>query len=91
MSASHMQPLTVAATLHRYRLAAGYTQEELAERAGISARSISDIERGVSKIPHADTMDGLADALGLSPEERATLHAAARAHRSLGTQSAHGD
>jgi tripartite motif-containing protein 71 len=80
-----MQPLTVAAVLHRYRVAAGYTQEELAERACISARSISDIERGISKAPHVGTLDGLADALGLSREERAALHAAARGHRSPGS------
>jgi transcriptional regulator with XRE-family HTH domain len=31
--------------LRRYRSAAGLTQEELAERAGLSARAVSDIER----------------------------------------------
>src|SRR5579863_10624291 len=35
--------------LWRLRLAAGLTQEDLAERAGVSARSISDFERG---LPH---------------------------------------
>lgn len=85
-----MQQVTVAATLYRYRLAAGYTQEELAERAGVSARSISDIERGISKAPHTGTLDALADALGLSTEERATLHTAAREHRSLGLREANG-
>ncbi len=80
---SQLMPSTVAATLHRYRLAAGYSQEELAERAGISARSISDIERGISRAPRVDTLDGLADALGLSVEERASLHAVARAQRNL--------
>ena len=32
--------------LRRYRTAAGLTQEELAERAGLSTRGISDLERG---------------------------------------------
>jgi sugar lactone lactonase YvrE/transcriptional regulator with XRE-family HTH domain len=85
-----MQSLTVGSILHRYRLAAGYTQEELADRAGVSTRSISDIERGISKAPHVGTVDGLADALGLSTEERATLNAAAREHRSLGVREANG-
>ena len=31
--------------LRRYRVAAGLTQEELAERAGVSTRGISDLEQ----------------------------------------------
>lgn len=31
--------------LQQYRQAAGLSQEELAERAGLSARGISDLER----------------------------------------------
>ena len=31
--------------LRGYRVAAGVTQEELAERAGLSVRAISDLER----------------------------------------------
>jgi transcriptional regulator with XRE-family HTH domain len=42
--------LSVATTfgdlLRRYRLAAGLTQEELAEQAHLSPRAISDLERG---------------------------------------------
>jgi DNA-binding XRE family transcriptional regulator len=37
---------TFATLLQRYRLAAGLSQDELAERAGLSARGISDLERG---------------------------------------------
>ena len=62
----------------RYRTAAGLTQEELAERAGVSARSIGDIERGVSRAPHKDTVGLLADALGLLGETRAAFEASAR-------------
>ncbi|PZR99886.1 MAG: transcriptional regulator, partial [Candidatus Nephthysia bennettiae] len=50
--------------LHRLRLAANLTQDELAERARISARSVGDIERGVSRAPRRDTVGLLADALG---------------------------
>jgi predicted ATPase/transcriptional regulator with XRE-family HTH domain len=63
--------------LRRYRAAAGLTQEALAERAGLSVRGISDLERGVNRRPHRDTLQMLADALGLAPEAKATLVAAA--------------
>ena len=44
-----LHPEAFADLLRRYRIAAGLTQEELAERATFSVRAISDIERGV---PH---------------------------------------
>ncbi len=56
-------------TLRSYRLRAGLTQEELAEAAGISARSVSDIERGIQN-PSPRTIRGLADAMDLSAEQR---------------------
>jgi len=65
--------------LSRYRLAAGLTQEELAERAGLSVRAISDLERGVNKSPRAYTTRQLAEALGLSADDRALFEGAARA------------
>ncbi|HEU5431910.1 MAG TPA: helix-turn-helix domain-containing protein, partial [Thermomicrobiales bacterium] len=63
--------------LRRCRLAAGLTQEGLAERAGVSARGVQDLERGLHA-PRADTVHLLADALGLEAEARAGLIAAAR-------------
>jgi sugar lactone lactonase YvrE/transcriptional regulator with XRE-family HTH domain len=62
--------------LRRHRLAAGLTQEELAERAHLSARGISDLERGARSTPRKDTLLLLADALALSGEERARFEAA---------------
>jgi transcriptional regulator with XRE-family HTH domain/DNA-binding beta-propeller fold protein YncE len=56
--------------LHQYRLAGGLTQEELAERAGVSARSVSDLERGLNRTPHPSTIRRLADALDLTPAQR---------------------
>jgi len=44
--------------LQRYRVAAGLSQEELAERAGLSRRGISDLERGARAFPLLD--EGLA-------------------------------
>lgn len=42
--------------LRRYRVAAGLTQEALAERAGVSTRGISDLERGAHGLPRRDTL-----------------------------------
>ena len=57
--------------LRDLRLRAGLSQEELAERAGISARSISDIERGDQVRPFPATVRRLAEGLGLDPQEQA--------------------
>jgi class 3 adenylate cyclase/tetratricopeptide (TPR) repeat protein len=73
-----VQPLSFGTLLRRSRRAVGLTQEELAEQAGLSVRGISDLERGAKHRPHKDTVQLLADTLGLSGEERATFEAAAR-------------
>ncbi len=62
----------------QYRQSAGLSQEELAERAGLSARGISDLERGVRRAPYPTTVRLLAQALGLSHAEQAALLAASR-------------
>lgn len=66
--------------LRRHRLGSGLTltQEELAERAGLSARGVSDLERGAKRRPHRDTVDRLSQALALSPTERDAFVVAAR-------------
>ena len=69
---------TVAGLLRRHRLAAGLSQEELAERAHLSREAISALERGTRRAPRQETIDLLADALGLTSAERALLHATAR-------------
>ena len=66
------------ALLRQLRLAAGLTQEALAERAGVSAKAVSDLERGPSRSPRLATVALLAAALGLDPAGRARLLAAAR-------------
>lgn len=72
------QSTAFGALLRRYRTRAGLTQEQLAERAGLSARAITALERGVNRAPQRETLRLLADALALTPEERATLEVAAR-------------
>jgi len=59
--------------LHRFRVAAGLTQEALAAQAGMSTHSVSDIERGVHRAPRKDSLGPLVKALGLSAQERAEL------------------
>src|SRR3712207_6259344 len=54
------------------------SQEELAEKARLSARAISDLERGVKRTPRRDTVQLLVEALGLSGETRTAFVTAAR-------------
>jgi non-specific serine/threonine protein kinase len=63
--------------LRRSRLAVGLSQEALAERAGLSWRTISDLERGVNQGPRGSTARLLADALALGAADRAALLASA--------------
>ncbi len=65
--------------LKGYRAAAGLTQEELATQARLSARAVSDLERGIKHRPHAYTVQRLAHALHLTEAERAAFEAASRA------------
>jgi transcriptional regulator with XRE-family HTH domain len=73
--------------LRRYREAAGYSQEELAERAGLTANAISALERGERKRPYPDTVRRLAAALGLSEDERLELVAAVARARGRAARS----
>ncbi len=73
-----MEPITFGALLKRYRMAAGLTQEALAERASLSTRAVSDLERGLSRVPRYDTLDLLTTAMSLTASQRAALFAAAR-------------
>src|SRR5687768_4267373 len=68
---------TFGELLHRYRVASGLTQEALAERTGLSARGISDLERGVRAGPRRDTLRLLIEALQLGPHDRSALMAVA--------------
>ena len=70
--------LSFAGLLRQLRAEAKLTQEELAEAAGLSPRSISDLERGVSRTAHKDTGVLLADALSLAGPLRILFVAAAR-------------
>jgi predicted ATPase/DNA-binding XRE family transcriptional regulator len=81
-------PPTFATLLRRYRIAAGLTQEELAERANLSVRGVSDLERGLRKAPRSETVILLADALNLSSFDRAEMEASVSRRRGPSGQRA---
>lgn len=72
------QPRSFGDLLRHYRVAAGLTQEELAEHAGLSRRAIGALETGERRTPHKETVALLAKALGLTTAEQALLESAAR-------------
>jgi len=67
------------AELRALRLAAGLSQEALAERAGISTDAIAALERGRRRHPRPSTVHALSGALGL--DTAAARLQAARARR----------
>jgi tetratricopeptide (TPR) repeat protein/transcriptional regulator with XRE-family HTH domain len=67
------------ALLRRHRAEVGLTQEELAERSGISVRAIADLERGRTARPYRRSITLLADALKLVGAEREEFTRSARA------------
>jgi tetratricopeptide (TPR) repeat protein/transcriptional regulator with XRE-family HTH domain len=72
------EPQAFGDLLRHHRVLGGMSQEELAERARLSARAISDLERGVKRTPRRDTVQLLVEALGLSGETRKAFVTAAR-------------
>jgi predicted ATPase/DNA-binding XRE family transcriptional regulator len=65
-----------AVTLRRLRSEAGLSQEELAERAGLSVRGLRYLERGV-RHPYRRTVERISEALALEGVPSAALLAAA--------------
>ncbi|MFF3675557.1 BTAD domain-containing putative transcriptional regulator [Streptomyces sp. NPDC002120] len=64
--------------LRSFRGRAGLPQHELAERAGVSVRTLRDIEQGRVRRPQTRTMQLLADALGLDADAARQLSLPAR-------------
>lgn len=75
--------------LKRYRMAAGLTQEALAARAGLSARTVADLERGINRIPRHDTFELLMPALGLTSQQRVLLVATVRPEMTAAVDASH--
>jgi predicted ATPase/DNA-binding XRE family transcriptional regulator len=85
---SSSEPRPFGSLLRRYRRDAGLTQEELAERAGLSARTISDLERGLKSTPQTGTLELLAQALELAPGDYSMfLNAVPRRRHQAPTES----
>src|SRR4051812_42991734 len=74
-----------AQVLARHRAAASLTQEQLADRAGLSVRGLRYLERG-ERVPYPDTVSRLAEALRLSAEERRDLVTSATARGQSGRE-----
>jgi transcriptional regulator with XRE-family HTH domain len=70
--------LGFAGLLRQLRADAGLTQEQLAQAAGLSPRSVSDLERGINRTARKDTALWLSGALGLAEPASALFVAAAR-------------
>src|SRR6201996_5213266 len=64
--------------LRQLRTEARLTQEELAEAASLSPRSVSALERGINRTARKETAQLLADALGLAGATRALFVVLAR-------------
>jgi predicted ATPase/DNA-binding XRE family transcriptional regulator len=76
--------------LRLFRSAAHLSQETLAERSGLSTRTVSDIETGSARTPRLITIMLLAEALGLSATERTRLQNAARRPSAAAVEKAPG-
>ena len=71
-------PISFGALLLYFRAAAGLTQEQPAERAGISPAPIAALERGRRQTPRQTTIELLATALGLDERDREQMLATVR-------------
>jgi predicted ATPase/transcriptional regulator with XRE-family HTH domain/Tfp pilus assembly protein PilF len=66
------------ALLRTYRAERGLSQDDLADRTGLSVAAISAMERGLTRWPYRDTITRLAQAMDLPTTEREALVAAGR-------------
>src|SRR5215468_2788893 len=76
-SPARREPFVLGALLRGWRMQAGLSREQLAERAGLSPQAIGAIEQGVRRRPYPHTLAALAEALELAPDDRSALLQAA--------------
>lgn len=74
---------SVGHVLKRYRMRAGITQQELADRANVSVYTVSNLERDVIHRPRPITLDLLMDALNMHEDQRTFLLDKARQMRAM--------
>ncbi|TDD62129.1 helix-turn-helix domain-containing protein [Kribbella antibiotica] len=77
MSETDSQGRSFADLLLDFRVQAGLSQEELAERAGLSVRTIRELEAGRVARPRKDSVRLLSSGLGLGAEDAARFLTAA--------------
>lgn len=77
--------------LKQHRIAAGLSQEALAERSGVSIDAISALERGLRQAPYKTTLDSLIAALSLDDDARDELEEAAALGRTRRPHTARRD
>jgi transcriptional regulator with XRE-family HTH domain len=80
-------PPEVSKLLRVYRQRSGLSQTQLAELAHMSPAAVGALEQGSRRAPYRQTIVLLANALGLSSEERSELEAAASRARAKGRPS----
>ena len=79
----------LARLIRSRRASARLTQEELAEKAGISVRTISDIERGLRRFVYRDTAERLAEALEVGSAEKDDFLSVARGRAEVSQSGLH--
>ncbi len=75
--------LDFGALLKQFRARTGLSQQMLADRALISVQAISALERGYRKVPYRETLERLANALGLDERQKTLLELSARKARGI--------
>jgi transcriptional regulator with XRE-family HTH domain len=78
VTVAEQRAVSFGGLVRQLRAGAGLTQEELAQAAGLPVRTLSDLERGVTRTAHKDTAGRLAGALGLDGRARELFVLAAR-------------
>ena len=86
-SSPEAAPASFGQRLRQLRVAARLTQEELAQAATLSTRSVSDLERGINLTARNETARLLADALKLTGKERESFLDAARGRATVAIAS----
>jgi predicted ATPase/DNA-binding XRE family transcriptional regulator len=76
-ASTSQQPQTFGELLHAFRIKSGYSQETLAELAGMSLSGVGALEQGIRRSPYRHTIGLISDALGLLPAERKALEESA--------------
>jgi len=59
----------LAKKIKELRKKSGWSQQKLAEKAGVSYNTVTKIEQGVATMPTIQTMIKIADAFGISLDE----------------------